>query len=179
MKPPWAAERIPTLLEPGRMYAAYAQHIAFRFIAESKSFKRRIKPKNGLVYGYWPFIKYEFFTEGGYGLCSEQDGLLFRLTPVRTDEEIYKLKHEDFPKEYPKIYELGVEVDIDDLGPPYVDRKLLYTQLEKLGGAKFTKQYSENFGVQTMSMKGAYPWDVEATLRRLSTGRKQTAAEWD
>lgn len=69
---------------------------------------------------------------------------------------------------YPRLDQLGVEVH-KYLDCSYVDGTELATalMLNKINVA----QFHEYFGVQTCCEKGPYPWDVEAVLERMMSGR--------
>lgn len=108
----------------------------------------------------------------------DSDGAKIRIVRCRTPEEIAEAK-EKFPNDYPYIYKLGASVDLEYLGPPYVPRAE-WQEVQKKQGKKFANTFGEMFGVQTMSIKGAYPWDVEAVLVRMATGRLTgTQLLWD
>lgn len=84
------------------------------------------------------------------------------------------------PKEkYPRIYELGIPIH------EYSAKKDLHViywkELNKiLKPLKMVKVFSKVFGVQTCSDEGAYPWDVEAVLERIISGRLTgTQLFWD
>jgi hypothetical protein len=82
--------------------------------------------------------------------------------------------------EYPRLEELGVVVHRRDDVPSHVlwsDVRVAVTgKWGEAGLAKFGKL----FGVQTCLAEGPYPWDVEAVLERMSSGRLTgTQAYWD
>jgi hypothetical protein len=71
--------------------------------------------------------------------------------------------------EYPRIAALGLTICKD---PPMIFRGELHSKLTP----EQSKQFSELFGVQTCPIDtdgnvGLYPWDAEAVLERMASGR--------
>lgn len=82
-------------------------------------------------------------------------------------------------EKYPRLEELGVEV-IDDpqKGPPGVNWIQLQLALNNAGFS--IEQFCNYYGVQTAGENGMYPWDVEAVLERMMSGKLQgTQLLWD
>jgi len=76
---------------------------------------------------------------------------------------------------YPRIYELGLEVELEPIA--HVPSKMLGLALKK---AKIAKKFSELFGIQTRYIAGPYPWDVEAVLERIASGKLTgSQLDWD
>lgn len=73
-------------------------------------------------------------------------------------------------QDYPRIFQLGVEISFDNGAPAGVNHDKLHEALVKHG--LDTRQFSELFGIQTCGPNGAYPWDVEAVLERMMSGKK-------
>lgn len=79
--------------------------------------------------------------------------------------------------DYPRLTELGIQVCCELQGPPYVRRDTLHIALKtKAARGKF----AELFGTQTCPAGGYYPWDVEAVLERMMSGKLTgSQAIWD
>ena len=77
---------------------------------------------------------------------------------------------------YPRLKQLGVRAYKHPVA--HVRRKQLDAKLKKAGLDR--ERFGELFGVQTMSEHGPYPWDVEAVLERVMSGKlKGTQLLWD
>lgn len=75
--------------------------------------------------------------------------------------------------DYPRIKELGITVYEKPV--PHVNSAEL---AQALGDKK--EQFHDLFGIQTCSVDGPYPWDVEAVLERMKTGKLTgTQKDWD
>ena len=80
---------------------------------------------------------------------------------------------------YPRLEELGVEI-IEDRknGPPGVNWVSLQVALARENLS--IQEFCELYGVQTAGANGMYPWDVEAVLERMLSGKLQgSQALWD
>lgn len=80
---------------------------------------------------------------------------------------------------YPRLKQLGIKITKNkSKGPPGVNWKDLNSGLKK---AKLdVEKYCKLFGAQTAGGNGCYPWDVEAVLERMMSGRlKGSQAVWD
>lgn len=77
---------------------------------------------------------------------------------------------------YPRIEQYGLVISNDKPGPPGIHwseflAKIPYEQKDR---------FSELMTGQTCSENGAYPWDVEAVLERMNSGRLTgTQLYWD
>lgn len=78
---------------------------------------------------------------------------------------------------YPRIKALGLEVHKDPIA--HLKRKELHIALQEQGEI-FMERFHDLFGIQTCYIEGPYPWDVEAVLERMASG-KLTASQkdWD
>lgn len=79
---------------------------------------------------------------------------------------------------YPRLTQLGIEINESDAGPPGVNNDSLNAAL--IRNNLSIETFSELFGCQTCSVNGAYPWDVEAVLERMMSGKLTgTQLLWD
>lgn len=71
--------------------------------------------------------------------------------------------------EYPRCEELGLTIALSR-GVPYI----ALAELEHVLPADTArgKRFNHLFGVQTVPESGAYPWDVEAVLERMASGKR-------
>lgn len=81
--------------------------------------------------------------------------------------------------EYPRIKSLGLELcHAEPDAPPGV--LWLELQLALADRGLSIQTFSQFYGVQTQGPNGMYPWDVEAVLERMLSGKKQgTQLVWD
>jgi hypothetical protein len=87
-----------------------------------------------------------------------------------------KSKQQELFDLYPRINQLGVRIYKTPVA--HVRSKELHAKLKRAGldGDRF----SDLFGVQTCYEKGPYPWDVEAVLERMMSGKLTgTQLLWD
>lgn len=81
------------------------------------------------------------------------------------------------PKEetrYPRLGQLGIPVSYEPVAcvkHEDLQAGLTRSKLDR-------KKFSELFGVQTCPIGGFYPWDVEAVLERMLSGRKTGTQLW-
>lgn len=77
---------------------------------------------------------------------------------------------------YPRIEQFGLIISTDKPGPPGIH----YSEfLIKIPDEKKTL-FSDLYGCQTCGENGAYPWDVEAVLERMESGKLTgTQLHWD
>jgi hypothetical protein len=102
-------------------------------------------------------------------------------TPV-LDEGETCMSEEDIKASWPRIAAMGLPVHRTAGGTAFVPRDVLHHVLdvkdEEIPG--FRKRYGDMFGVQTMCYGGPYPWDVEAVLERMLSGKlTDTQLLWD
>lgn len=166
-------------LEEGRKYIAYQYNgQKFHFIAKEGPEMQTLEARS--EYPYWPGPKYEFW-ETRYGGPSGMgmDGKWARVIMLRNEKEMTQSRKE-FKKDYPLIYEIGAYADLEETGPPFVPRAVLHDALWKQG-LNFKETYHKMFGDgQTCTLQGPYPWDVEAVLVRMKTGKLTgSQLEWD
>jgi hypothetical protein len=77
---------------------------------------------------------------------------------------------------YPRIKELGLRTYQKPV--PHVKSKQLHVKLKQAGLDR--ERFNEMFGIQTMTEHGPYPWDVEAVLERMMSGKLTgTQLLWD
>ena len=81
--------------------------------------------------------------------------------------------------EYPRLEELGIEiVETDKDSYPGVNWVQLQLALANAGLS--IEEFGELYGVQTAGPNGMYPWDVEAVLERMISGKLTgTQRDWD
>jgi len=80
--------------------------------------------------------------------------------------------------QYPRIRAEGLKV-VEKEHEAYMPRAAM-TKWFKSKSKGFQKLYCEYYGVQTASIHGPYPWDVEAVLERMYSGRLSgSQANWD
>lgn len=70
-------------------------------------------------------------------------------------------------KDYPRITALGIAVQTDPIA--HIRSSDLHEGLTR-GGIDQTR-FSELYGIQTRYIDGPYPWDVEAVLERMASGK--------
>lgn len=78
--------------------------------------------------------------------------------------------------EYPRLGQIGCEIKQEPCA------HVPWTELdEKLGLAGLDRErFGDLFGIQTVSAHGPYPWDVEAVLERMMSGKVTgTQKHWD
>lgn len=85
---------------------------------------------------------------------------------------------------YPRITELGVTIHSEDRNgrayPAYVTWQELDNAITEKWGAEGRDRFSKLFGCQTCVAEGPYPWDVEAVLERMTSGKLTgTQLLWD
>lgn len=82
-------------------------------------------------------------------------------------------------REYPRLEELGVEVIYDRRkGPPGVN--WIHLQLALAEAGLSIEDFSRIYGIQTAGGNGMYPWDVEAVLEKMMSGKLQgSQLVWD
>jgi hypothetical protein len=74
---------------------------------------------------------------------------------------------------YPRLTELGVTIEDGCVDAMELEVALLRNKLSP-------KRFDEYFGVQTVSGRGPYAWDVEAVLERMMSGKVTgTQLHWD
>ena len=80
---------------------------------------------------------------------------------------------------YPRIAELGIRITpASDQDPPGISGEEVNGALIRAGLSVET--FGRLFGVQTCGPNGLYPWDVEAVLERMMSGKKTgTQLVWD
>lgn len=165
-----------TLTVNGKYKALDPDKGSFYFIARARKMDEVLPNKE--ILDAWPyafnFEKDEYGSEYGFN----EYGAKVRIVKCLTPEEISEAKKE-FVKDYPHIYAIGACVDIDEIGPPYVPRDIKSAALKKMG-KKAEDKFHDWFGIQTCHVKGPYPWDVEAVLHRMKTGKLTgTQLLWD
>ncbi len=76
---------------------------------------------------------------------------------------------------YPQLKKRGIPIVVDE-ACSYVR----YEDIRKALSPDEWSRFRRLFGVQTMSYGGPYPWDVEAVLERMDSG-KRTGSQliWD
>lgn len=77
---------------------------------------------------------------------------------------------------YPRIAELGMTIIKSPIS------HITWTDLdEKIHDAGLDREkFGDYFGIQTCYIKGPYPWDVEAVLERMMSGKLTgTQKDWD
>lgn len=79
--------------------------------------------------------------------------------------------------EYPELEEVGCPVKTSKHRYRYV-RGIDLAKAMRRRGLDYAK-FGEQFGVQTCPAEGMYAWDVEAALRRMRTGEKESLLTWD
>jgi hypothetical protein len=78
--------------------------------------------------------------------------------------------------EYPRCEQIGVTIIQEPVA--HIKRANLHECL--LNDGLDLEQYSELYGVQTQYVDGPYPWDVEAVLERMMSGKLTgTQLLWD
>jgi len=81
-------------------------------------------------------------------------------------------------EDYPRLKQLGVPLVRSNGMPDGVDNQALNNALEKAGLS--VAKFGDLFGCQTCGPNGMYPWDVEAVLERMMSGKKTgTQLHWD
>lgn len=79
---------------------------------------------------------------------------------------------------YPRLKQLGIPIREDNGGPPGINGAQLDLALKKANLS--IEKFSELFGCQTCGSNGMYPWDVEAVLERMMSGKLTgTQLLWD
>lgn len=163
-----------TTLKRGALYKTLTPsgYICFRHAA-TNTIQSKKDAKVGI--GRWDGGKFASNNRTGGLIGYTKDGTWAHVVKCRTEKEIANLK-EQFKKSYPFIYEIGASVDVYDIGTPFVPRNSIRSALSQ---ADF-ETFSNLFGCQTMSEHGPYPWDVEAVLVRMLTGKLTgTQLIWD
>lgn len=80
--------------------------------------------------------------------------------------------------EYPRLEELKIPIRKDRRGPAGVGSEDLDAGLRRAGLS--LKTFAQLFGCQTAGENGLYPWDVEAVLERMMSGKLTgTQLLWD
>jgi hypothetical protein len=80
-------------------------------------------------------------------------------------------------QDYPRVESLGINVKFDR-GVPFIPWQHLDERLKESGVDK--RRFDKLFGVQTCLERGPYPWDVEAVLERMFSGKLVgTQLFWD
>jgi hypothetical protein len=80
--------------------------------------------------------------------------------------------------EFPRLTELGIPIHNTNPGFPGVNNEELDNALKNANLS--VAQFSKLFGCQTFGNNGLYPWDVEAVLERMMSGRLiGTQLNWD
>jgi hypothetical protein len=69
--------------------------------------------------------------------------------------------------EYPRCEQIGVVIFQEPI--PHISRSDLQKCLDKAGLDQ--DKYGELYGIQTQYVSGPYPWDVEAVLERMMSGK--------
>ena len=88
---------------------------------------------------------------------------------------IFNLKHNKPKTEYRRIAAIGLTVHEEPSA--HVKREELHKVLRKMGKVR---EFGKLYGVQTQSEFGLYPWDVEAVLERMASGKLTgTQRFWD
>jgi hypothetical protein len=81
---------------------------------------------------------------------------------------------------YLRLDELGVPVSKIAGQDVFVCNKLLIDAVEKRFGAEGVRTFGKLFGVQTCQLNGVYPWDAEAVLEVMMSGRLTgSQLHWD
>lgn len=175
----WQTKQIEECNDTYIAYPHYkTERPAFKFIMRNNPDMRGAPPIDPRIEPSWPYPYH--FEVNDYGSLRgfDADGVEVSIRRCLTDKDIQKARVQ-FWTEYPEIYKLGVQVDIEELGPPFVPRDDLHDALKAKSDA-YDKKFSELFGVQTCHMRGPYPWDVEAVLVRMNTGKLVgTQLLWD
>lgn len=79
--------------------------------------------------------------------------------------------------EYPRIKEIGLEVHNTEY-TEYIDNQELNDALE--GSDLSCTVFNKYFGSQTCPVGGLYPWDCEAVLERMMSGKLTGSQKlWD
>ena len=68
---------------------------------------------------------------------------------------------------YPRCKQIGVVIFKEPI--EHISRSNLQKCLEKAGLDQ--DKYAELYGIQTQYVSGPYPWDVEAVLERMMSGK--------
>ena len=68
---------------------------------------------------------------------------------------------------FPRCEEIGVVIFKEPI--PHISRSNLQECLERAGLNQ--EKYGELYGIQTQYVSGPYPWDVEAVLERMMSGK--------
>jgi hypothetical protein len=69
--------------------------------------------------------------------------------------------------EYPRCEQIGATIFLEPV--PHIPRSKLLKCLEDAGID--IDKYSELYGIQTQCTYSPYPWDVEAVLERMMSGK--------
>lgn len=70
-------------------------------------------------------------------------------------------------EKYPRCEQIGATIIQEPV--PHIKRENLRECL--INDGIDLKQYAEHYGVQTQYIEGPYPWDVEAVLERIMSGK--------
>jgi len=80
---------------------------------------------------------------------------------------------------FPRLEELGVEI-VETEKESYPGVNWVQLQLALANAGLSIELFGKLYGVQTAGANGMYPWDVEAVLERMMSGRKTgTQLHWD